>query len=731
MRFVLTDRQRREILGLLLLLLAVVTLLSFFSGPAPSDVSFQWYAAVRQLFGLGGFLLPVVLGVFGVLILWGELKRESRLDWNDIIGGVLLFLSVLAILSVFWGKNGGGFLGDAIAGALSVVVGKVATFFLFLIIGLIGAMMAFDISIQHVVAFFTLVGTGLTRLFQRTVGQTTLTIRRGGQEVTPRRRLLRPAMEGEVVPAERPVLEEAAPALTEAEDEEETAEEEPLPRIIGQTEHRVGTLSTVVPPAGAWEMPPLELLEISGAAEISQAEIRRQARVIEETLASFNVEARVLEVNCGPTVIQFALQPGTGVKVSKITALSNDLALALSASSIRIEAPVPGRPVIGIEIPNTVISLVNLREILENEYFQAHKGALRVALGRDVAGQVVIDDLAKMPHFLIAGTTGSGKSVCINAMIVSLLYQYTPDSLRFIMIDPKRVELSIFREIPHLAFPVVTEINGRKAGPRSAMGEEVDALKALYWTTQEMERRYRIFSREGFRNIAAYNKAARAEVNPNLPPLPYIVFVIDELADLMMVAPDEAETMICRLAQLARATGIHLVIATQRPSVDVVTGLIKANFPSRISFAVSSSVDSRVVLDMVGAEQLLGRGDALYMAADSAKPIRIQGSFVSDEEIERIVNFWKAQRPPTPSGPPVQLSMPLTWREEDDTEPEDALLPDAIDLVRKHNRASASLLQRRLRVSFNRASRLIDLLERRGVVGPEERGRSREVLPEE
>jgi S-DNA-T family DNA segregation ATPase FtsK/SpoIIIE len=298
------------------------------------------------------------------------------------------------------------------------------------------------------------------------------------------------------------------------------------------------------------------------------------------------------------------------------------------------------------------------------------------------------------------------------------------------MIDPKRVELSIFRDIPHLAFPVVTEINGRKAGHRSTLGEDVDALKALYWTTQEMERRYRIFSREGFRNIAGYNKAARAEVNPNLPPLPYIVFVIDELADLMMVAPDEAETMICRLAQLARATGIHLVIATQRPSVDVVTGLIKANFPSRISFAVSSSVDSRVVLDMVGAEQLLGRGDALYMAADSAKPIRIQGSFVSDEEIERIVNFWKAQRPPAPSGPPVQLSMPLTWREEEDTVPEDDLLPDAIDLVRKHNRASASLLQRRLRVSFNRASRLIDLLEQRGVVGPEERGRSREVLPE-
>lgn len=733
MRFELTDRQRREILGLVLLLFAVVTLLSFFSGPAPSGVGFQWYAAVRQLFGIGGFLLPLVLGIFGVLILWGELKHESHLDWNDILGGVLLFIAVLAILAVFWGQNGGGLLGNAIAAALSGVVGKVGTFFLFFVIGLIGAMMAFDISIQNIVALFTLAGVGISNLLHRAPSQPALTIRRSGAELAPRRRLLSAA-----APAAAPAAayepegeeqEEEEGAGEEVEDEEAEEAAEPLPRIIGQTEQRAGTLSAVVPPAGRWEMPSLDLLETSGEAEISQAEIRRQAHMIEETLASFNVQARVVEVNCGPTVTQFALQPGTGVKVSKITALSNDLALALSASSIRIEAPVPGRPVIGVEIPNSAISLVSLREILETEIFQTHKGALRVALGRDVSGQAVVDDLAKMPHFLIAGTTGSGKSVCINALIVALLYQHTPDSLRFIMIDPKRVELSIFQDIPHLAFPVVTEINGRKVGP--AGGEQVDALKALYWTTQEMERRYRIFAREGFRNIAGYNKAARAESNPNLPPMPYLVFVIDELADLMMVAPDEAETMICRLAQLARATGIHLVLATQRPSVDVVTGLIKANFPSRISFAVSSSVDSRVVLDMVGAEQLLGRGDALYMAPDSAKPIRIQGSFVSDEEIEVIVNHWKAQRPTAPSAAPIQLSMPLTWHEEDDTEPEDELLPDAIALVRQHNRASAALLQRRLRVSFNRASQLIDLLEHKGVVGPEEQGRSREVLPAE
>ncbi|MGC8875289.1 MAG: FtsK/SpoIIIE domain-containing protein, partial [Chloroflexia bacterium] len=378
------------------------------------------------------------------------------------------------------------------------------------------------------------------------------------------------------------------------------------------------------------------------------------------------------------------------------------------------------------------ISLVTLREILESPTFQEHRGVLKIALGRDVSGQPVVDDLTKMPHLLIAGTTGSGKSVCINALIVSFLYQHSPETLRLILIDPKRVELSIFQDIPHLAFPVVTEINGRRSGTPLEAGE-VDALKVLYWATQEMERRYRVFAREGFRNITGYNKAARAEANPNLPVMPFIVVVIDELADLMMVAPEEVETMICRLAQLARATGIHLVLATQRPSVDVVTGLIKANFPSRISFAVSSSVDSRVVLDMVGAEQLLGRGDMLYMAPDAPKPVRIQGSYVSDEEIERVVAFWKEQRPEPPQPvSPVQLSMPLAWREEKEEELEDELLPEAIALVRKRRRASAALLQRRLRVSYNRAARLIELLERKGIVGPEEQGRSREVyLPPE
>jgi len=647
-----------------------------------------------------------------VLILWGEIREERRLDWNDILGGVMLFLAVVGLLGILGQERGGGVVGQALAQVLAERVGlrSLGAFLVLLILGLIGAMLAFDVTVRQIAGLFVTAGRGITRLVRSAARRRpAVVIRTPAEELAARRA--------------RPLaLEEKEMA---AEEEEEEEEEAPLPRIIGRPEKR-GAISMAERPAGEWRLPPLDLLEMAGTAEISQAEIRRQARVIEETLQSFNVQVRVVEVNCGPTVTQFALQPGTGVKVSKITSLASDLALALSASSIRIEAPVPGRPVIGIEIPNTAISLVTVREILESPAFQESRGVLKVALGRDVSGQPVVDDLTKMPHMLIAGTTGSGKSVCINALVISFLYQHSPETMRFIMIDPKRVELTIFGDIPHLAFPVVTEINGRRGGQPTTV--EVDALKVLYWTTQEMERRYRVFAREGFRNITGYNKAARAEANPNLPIMPFIILVIDELADLMMVAPEEAETMICRLAQLARATGIHLVLATQRPSVDVVTGLIKANFPSRISFAVSSSVDSRVVLDMVGAEQLLGRGDMLYMAPDTAKPIRIQGSYVSDEEIERVVSFWKEQRPAEPPPvSPVQLSMPLAWREEQEEQPEDELLPEAIDLVRKRRRASAALLQRRLRVSYNRASHLIELLEQRGIVGPEEQGRSREV----
>jgi DNA segregation ATPase FtsK/SpoIIIE, S-DNA-T family len=424
-------------------------------------------------------------------------------------------------------------------------------------------------------------------------------------------------------------------------------------------------------------------------------------------------------------VTQFGLRPGVvirkdrkgqetriKVRVSQIQTLSNDLALALAASPLRIEAPVPGRDIVGVEVPNVQISMVSLRGVMEAEEFKASRGALTFGLGRDVSGQAAVADLARMPHLLIAGATGSGKSVCINAIITALILTHTPDTLRFLMVDPKRVELTIYNGIPHLIAPVVVDIER--------------AVPVLQWATREMERRYKLLSKASARNIEAYNDklAARGE-----PVLPYIVILIDELADLMLAAPDETEKQLTRLAQMARATGIHLVIATQRPSVDVVTGLIKANFPARIAFAVTSGVDSRVVLDTPGAEKLLGRGDMLYMASDSSKLSRLQGCFVSDEELARLVNHWR-EKTDTEN---YDIIREAPWKDMETSSPKnggDELIDKATKLVRQSGTGSISFLQRKLGIGYPRAARLMDQLEALGIVGPDEGGgKVRAVLP--
>jgi S-DNA-T family DNA segregation ATPase FtsK/SpoIIIE len=404
------------------------------------------------------------------------------------------------------------------------------------------------------------------------------------------------------------------------------------------------------------------------------------------------------------------------IKVSKIANLANDLALALAAAPIRIEAPVPGRSVVGIEVPNSEIALVALRTVLESESFRQIEGPLPIALGQDVAGSPVATDLAAMPHLLIAGATGSGKSVCVNSIISSLLCTKTPNQVQFILIDPKMVELTTYNGIPHLRAPVVIELE-RVVG-------------VLNWATREMDERYRLFNRARARNVEAYNQMLVAKGEK---PLPYIVLVIDELADLMMASPDEVERSICRIAQMARATGIHLVIATQRPSVDVVTGLIKANFPARISFAVTSQVDSRVIIDTPGADKLLGRGDMLFMAPDTSKLVRLQGCFVSDRELAALVRYWKGVRTAQEPVVPQAVVQQQMWEEiaaaEEEAAQEDELLPKAIELVREHERASISMLQRRLRIGYSRAARLIDTMEQQGIIGPDPGGsRSREVL---
>jgi S-DNA-T family DNA segregation ATPase FtsK/SpoIIIE len=579
------------------------------------------------------------------------------------------------------------------------------------------------------------------------------------------------------VPPPRVIGTESRPADTdEADDEGQTA--------AGATEHASqGQSSGKQPTAPAvmqreWTLPTLEdMLEPGSDSTLQESDIRERAALIEETLLSFGVPGRVTEVNRGPTITQFGVEPGfvemkggktMKVKVGRIAALADDLALALAAPRIRIEAPVPGRAIVGIEVPNGETALVSLRDVIESEPFEKleRKSRLALAFGQDVSGHPVVADLAEMPHLLIAGTTGSGKSVCVNGIIIGLLCNNTPDDVRFLMIDPKRVELTGYNGVPHLISPVIVDVD--------------KAPSVLKWTMREMDTRYKTFAKLGVRNIVEYNArvAADGTGSPEARKLPYIVLVVDELADLMMMSPEDTERAIVRLAQMARATGIHLILATQRPSVDVVTGLIKANFPARIAFTVATAVDSRVILDGSGAEKLLGRGDMLAMMPGSSAAMRAQGCYLSPKEIERVVRHWSAQAavpgvatPAAPAAPAVLVDAPgesgasaandvaaansvepaalvsedepatsdpygtpPTWDEaramaETASDKDDKLFNDAVNAVRFQGKASISLLQRRLRIGYTRAARLIEEMEERGIVGPTVPGQQhREVL---
>ncbi len=462
-----------------------------------------------------------------------------------------------------------------------------------------------------------------------------------------------------------------------------------------------------------YQLPPMSLLDKRTPTDQSNEYkiIQKNVEKLEETFQSFGVDAKVIKANLGPAVTKYEIQPATGVKVSKIVGLTDDIALALAAKDIRMEAPIPGKALIGIEVPNTKVSMVSFRDIVEGHTPDSER-LLEVPLGRDISGSVALADLARMPHLLVAGATGSGKSVCINGIITSLLMRARPSEVKLMMIDPKMVELNIYNGIPHLLTPVVT--NPKKAA------------QALQKVVQEMERRYELFAASGARNITGYNEQV-AEANRTKKeartPLPFIVVIVDELADLMMVASNEVEDAIIRLAQMARAAGIHMILATQRPSVDVITGIIKANVPSRIAFAVSSGTDSRTILDGNGAEKLLGRGDMLFQPMGQNKPTRVQGAFISDEEVEAVVAFVKNQQEPSY----VEEMIPTDEPSKQVDEPEDELFHDAVEMIVDMQTASISLLQRRFRIGYNRAARMIDEMEMRGIVGPSEGSKPRVV----
>jgi S-DNA-T family DNA segregation ATPase FtsK/SpoIIIE len=649
------------------------------------------WGRILSLFGYGLIIIAIAVGSL-VWVAWRRQFSVVKQRWNWVLGGISLACAVWGILAFFHGE---GILKEATLG------------------GSIGQAI---IHAPDPGGGLRVAGLVLLGIIFIIPGKCWNVAKNGWRVLTKVLQLRSKKTSRGKAPAKAPSPEPEAIS-------EQEAKPAPSPPVW-QSEHE-----PILTPGG-WHIPPIDILDKPVEMKLDKDAIDQRARLIEEALASYGVEAKVVQVNIGPTVTQFGVEPGwdkkykevrekgkngsyetkveevsrTRVRVDRITSLANDLALALAAPSIRIEAPVPGAPVVGIEVPNTVFGSVALRGAIESSAFQKIKARskLAIALGKGAGGEAVAADLTKMPHLLIAGATGSGKTVCLNSIICCLLLHNSPDDIRFIMIDPKRVELVTFNGMPQLLAPVVVDTD--------------KAIKALRWLNQEMDSRYRQFAKAGARNIEGYNKD-RAPGDG----LAYLVLLIDELADLMMTASDEVEHTLCRLAQLARATGIHLVVATQRPSVDVVTGLIKANFPTRISFAVTSQVDSRTILDTVGAEKLLGRGDMLYMPTEAGKPKRLQGSFVSDAEIERLVYFWGNQRQITVSSVDFDevSERPLGAQI---TAPPDPLLEEAKRLAQEYKHVSTSFLQRRLRIGYPRAARLLEALQQAGLVeeGPPE-----------
>jgi len=740
----LSPTQRDWLIGLFLLAVGLATLLGLFSS-ARSDLTSQWLGILRRGVGWGVYAVPICLGIGGAALIARGAGYDVAWPWARILGGLLILLVALAVSHAFTDNPadaaaagaGGGAFGHWLSHMLIGFLGRAGALVVLLALGSAGLLMIIHISLDDVIA-------GLSEAIQALNSWW-----KAWRSPYPVERQVQGTRAEPIAPPTPSALPEAAPTPPSLSERMEIIRQQIMARSsLSSAGAPAPTAEQIVPGHALahqgmpWTLPRIDqtLVEME-ETQMSLADIREKTRIIEETLRSLGVPVTVVEVNPGPVVTQFGLEPGYSerrdrdgrvkrvkVKVSRIAALSNDLALALAASPLRIEAPVPGKAVVGLEIPNDQMSSVGLRGVMESEQFQAVASSrLALALGRDVSGAAVADDLATLPHLLIAGATGSGKSVCINALVTCLLCRNTPDDLKMLMIDPKRVELSNYNGIPHLLAPVVVEVD-RVVG-------------VLNWVTHEMDRRYKVFARAGARNLESYNEKALANGEAKLP---IIVVFIDELADLMMIAPDEVERSLCRIAQMARATGIHLVVATQRPSVDVVTGLIKANFPARLAFAVTSQIDSRVILDTFGAEKLLGRGDALYMAPDSPKLARIQGCYVSDAEIGRLTAFWKNQlgrgagvgtmsgaETPVPSSLVQRAFWPEQQPISDSVDAEDPLLSEAIALVRQEQKASVSFLQRKLRIGYSRAARLVDLLEEKRIVGPATgNSKTREVLPD-
>jgi S-DNA-T family DNA segregation ATPase FtsK/SpoIIIE len=685
-----------------------------------------WRSALFATLGWAAWLVPLALGAIALELWFGFLRRETALP---VLGGLVIVAALLGLTRHYVRDDvAGGLVGGAVAKAAATLFGQIGAPIALGALLLIGVVIAVNRTIADLWKPLWRQRPSMGGLKPGTLipgGTATRFIDDDDDEMPaePMRIHIPEPKPSRSIAAQapKPSLRDEDPSASgwspiargpSAPEPPPDSEREPFAVSIAGLASAAVVAEGVLhadPPERAWVLPSVDLLEEGSAARSGKDELIRNKRVIEETLSHFGIAAAVVDVFVGPVVTRYELKPAAGVKLSRIEALNDDLALALAARSLRIEAPIPGKSVVGIEIPNLAIGLVSLRDVAESAEFKASTSRLTVALGRDVAGSPIVTDLARLPHLLIAGQTGSGKSVLINAVITSLLLQATPDEVRLVLADPKRVELAGFNGIPHLVTPVVTDHD--------------KILNALYWATGEMDRRYRLFARATARNIEKYNESRSGPDR-----IPYVVLIIDELADLMMSAPIQVEKAITRISQLARATGIHLVVATQRPSVDVITGLIKANIPARVAFATASSVDSRTIIDMTGAEKLLGRGDMLWLPPDSPKPTRAQGVFVSDPEIELVTRHWKQQREPRYDLSILEDKERARARENGGDEIDDDRYEEAVEIVQRAGQASVSMLQRKMTIGFARAGRLIDIMEQNGVIGPSQGpGKMRDV----
>ncbi|MDD2730999.1 MAG: DNA translocase FtsK 4TM domain-containing protein [Candidatus Portnoybacteria bacterium] len=692
----LEDETKKGIIAMVLFVAALITILSVFD--LAGSAGHYLYAGLSALFGWGFFLVPLALVLAGVAILQ---SLHKDIYGTPFVGIGIFVLSFLGLLDIFknGGARGGGWLGYGVAYVFLKFLGTYASILILIALVFIALLITFNVSLKNILGFFRRTSEEKAQspeFVKNAPGEKRFS---SPDEESPFGSLMK-----KIMPEPKFKIQELGTGQDKKSEQgkEKTAKKDEL--LLLQSKMTMAD----------YKFPTLDLLE-PDTGEPTSGDIKANANIIKRALQHFGIEVEMAEVNVGPTVTQYTLRPAQGVKLSKITGLQNDLSLALAAHPIRIEAPIPGRSLVGIEIPNRAVTKVRLRNLIEQPDFAQDHKMLTLSLGRDVAGTPVYAGLEKMPHLLIAGATGTGKTICLNTIILSLLYRQAPNFLKLILIDPKRVEFPVYNGLPHLLTPVIVDAE--------------KTVNALRWAVSEMERRFDILSAEQTRDIISYNKKF---VEGKLEePLPYIVIIIDELADLMASHGREVEAAIVRLAQMSRATGIHLILATQRPSVEVITGLIKANITARVAFQVASQVDSRTILDGSGAEKLLGNGDMLFLSGDTAKPRRIQGAFSSDKEVKRVVEFLTKQIKPDYAediikGPAGQSTL---WSGGGDGgNVDDDLYEQAKEVVIQSGKASASLLQRRLRVGYARAARLLDIMEENGLVGPADGAKPREIL---